>query len=196
MFNKENKKIVFKYLVEEISFNEFVNAIKTNEKLFAYLIKKRYLADRIKQVKYKTDFEFVDKVGLYCSINDAFFKENKQKFQGDIIKIYNFLLENLPDWFDGYNINFLYKIYTEKKLDFNDQKSIEIYQTEVSKYFRYDSYSPKFLNSFEWPEKNNIPLCFKEMYENIEDNLVTAKYIFYDYNEPNKLIEILQQDYK
>lgn len=81
MYNKDNKKTITKYLAEEISFNEFVNAIKTNEKLFAYLIKKNYLADRIKKVKYKTEFEFIDKVGLYCSINDAFFKEINKNSQ-------------------------------------------------------------------------------------------------------------------
>ena len=43
MFNNENKKIINKYLSEEISFKEFVNAIKTNEKLFIYLTKKEKL---------------------------------------------------------------------------------------------------------------------------------------------------------
>ena len=196
MFNNENKKIINKYLSEEISFNEFVNAIKTNEKLFVYLTKKRKIVERIKKVKYQLDFEFIDEVGLYCCIKDAFFKWDKKNCKGTIIEIYNFLLDNLPDWFDGYNINFLYKIYIEKKLNFNDKKSIDLYQTEISKHFRFDNYPPKFLTSFDWPEQNNIPLCFKEMHEIIEDGIITVKYIFYNQNDPDELIEILQTDYK
>ena len=196
MFNNENKKIINKYLSEVISFKEFVNAIKKNDELFAYLIKKTNLVDRIKKIKSQIDFEFIDEVGLYSSIKGTFLKRNGKKFEGTIIKIYNFLLDNLPDWFDGYNINFLYKIYIEKKLNFNDKKSIELYQTEISKNFRFDNYPPKFLTSFDWPEQNNIPLCFKEMHEIIEDGIITVKYIFYNQNDPDKLIEIFQQDYQ
>jgi hypothetical protein len=196
MFNNDNKKIIKKYLSEEICFNEFVNAIKTNKKLFTYLTKRRKIEERIKKIQDQKDFKFIDEVGLYCSIKDVFFKCNKKNCKGTSIEIYNFLLDNLPDWFDGYNINFLYKIYIEKNLNFNDEKSIELYKTEISKHFRFDNYPPKFLTSFDWPEKDNIPLCFKEMHEIIEDGIITVKYNFYDQNDPNELIEILQTDYK
>ena len=196
MFNNENRKIIRKYLTEEISFNEFVNEIKTNEKLYGYLIKKRYLAEKMKNIKCQNDFKFIDEVSLYFTIKNIFLKNNKKKVNGTILKVYNFLLDNLPDWFDGYNINFLYKIYAENQLNYNDLESIKLYQAEISKHFRFDNYPPKFLTSFDWPEKNNIPLCFKEMYEFIENDIVTVKYIFYDYNQPGELIEIFQQDNK
>lgn len=196
MRNNDNKKIINKYLSEEISFNEFVNIIKTNEKFYFYLTKNKKIAQRIKKIKYQTDFEFIDEVGLYSSIKNNFLKWNKRNCNGTIIKIYNFLIENLPDWFDGYNINYLYKIYSERKLNFNERKSIELYQIEISKHFRFDQYPPKFLTSFDWPEENNIPLCFKEMHEIIEDDIITVKYIFYNHNNPDELIEIFQTDYK
>ena len=196
MRNNDNKKIINKYLSEEISFNEFVNIIKTNEKFYLYLAKNKKIVQRIKKIKYQTDFEFIDEVGLYSSIMNNFSKWNKRNCKGTVIKIYNFLIENLPDWFDGYNINYLYKIYSERKLNFNERKSIELYQIEISKHFRFDQYPPKFLTSFDWPEENNIPLCFKEMHEIIEDDIITVKYIFYNHNNPDELIEIFQTDYK
>ena len=43
---------------------------------------------------------------------------------------------------------------------------------------------------------NNIPLCFKEMIEEIKDDMIIVKYYFYESGNPNELIIFVQQDYR
>lgn len=195
MFNKKNKTIINEYLNEKLSFYDFVNIIKNDNCFFEFLIKKKSIRNIIINIKQQEDFGFIDSLNLYCIIKKCF-KVNKQKnYKGTLEKIYDFLIDNLPDWFDGYNINFLYKIFSDNNLNIIDSNCVIIYQNQISKYFKYDIYPPRFLTSFDWPEKNNIPLKFKESYETIENEIITIKYIFYEENDPDNLIEIIQKDY-
>lgn len=195
MFNYENKKIINKYLNEEISFDVFINIIKKNKKLLKFLSRNTEVKERVNLILKSENYDFINEVGLYYSLKKYHNKRGKG-LNASIIKIYNYLIDNLPDWFDGYNINFLYKIYKDNELDFNDLKSIELYHNEIAKYFKFDDYPPKFLTSFDWLEMNNIPLCFKEMIEEIKDDMIIVKYYFYESGNPNELITFVHQDYR
>lgn len=195
MFNYENKKIINKYLNEEMSFDVFINIIKKDKKLLKFLSRNTEVKERVNLILKSENYDFINEVGLYYSLK-KYYNKRGEGLNASIIKIYNYLIDNLPDWFDGYNINFLYKIYKDNELDFNDLKSIELYHNEIAKHFKFDDYPPKFLTSFDWPEMNNIPLCFKEMIEEIKDDMIIVKYYFYESGNPNELITFVQQDYR
>lgn len=195
MFNKDVFKIINKYLSDQLSFNNFVTKIKTDNSLYEFLIKNKKIKNLITKIKQQEDYSFIDSLNLYTTIKKNFKKNKFKNHKGTLEKIYDFLVDNLPDWFDGYNINFLYKIFSDNNLNIIDSNCVIIYQNQISKYFKYDIYPPRFLTSFDWPEKNNIPLKFKESCETIENEIITIKYIFYEENDPDNLIEIIQKDY-
>lgn len=174
-----------------------MNNIRNNNKFFNFLIKKEALKTIVVKLKETNNFYFSDKLSFYYSIKNAFMKTSKKdNYKATIEKIYEFLMTNLPDWFDGYNIDYLYKILTDNNINIDNDEGKVLYKIEIAKHFIYDNYPPRFLTSFDWPEKNGVPLCFKEMKETIEDDLIIVKYYFYELKKPDDIIEITQKDFK
>ena len=89
MFNNENKKLINKYLSEEISFNEFVNAIKTNEKLLSFIESEKFLSKLSESISCViTTKEMADKIPG----NIGVIISNRPRI--DFFKLHNSLVEN------------------------------------------------------------------------------------------------------
>lgn len=190
---KELRDLISNYLEEKISLSEFIEIIMINNKYYLKLIKRKGFKVLLeKALEYKTIYSFQFEIEFY-----SYIKKNlsKKKYFSELEKTYVFLIDSLPDWFDGYNIDYLYKLFKSINLPLSDPNIKDLYQKEITRNFRFEKYPPIFLTSFDWPMKDDKPLFFKKMKEVNNDNLIIHTYVFFDENEKKEVI-ITQYDYQ